>query len=502
MPELPRDVQARQISILVFPRPHAGAARSTRLEVNLTVSSTGVQKPAQKFDRSIVEGPIVPSVWRLAWPTMLQNVIAGLQGIIDHAMVGHYVGYTANAAIGVSWQIIIVVIVFISSLFTGMAVLVARFAGANEPEKVNRVVYQAFLTALALSVLLAIIGYFASPMLLDTVNAAPDVQREALPFLRAMFMGIIGMMIFFMLSGAFRAAGDARTPLRLGAAMTALTIIFNILLIPTFGTLGAALGTIASSTIVAGYGVWRLFVPGSVIHLHRHMDTRPDWTIIKSLFRFGLPTGFQGIAMNIAGVLLLRFIGSLEHSAAAQAAYAVGYTELFSLITWTSVGLMGASATIAGQNLGAGNPERAMHGVAVTSRIGLAVAAVVGAMFLLIPQYLLWIFGMTEPHVTSICQELLRYLSVSGFFITVALSYTGGLQGTGDTRSPLYISLVSQIAVPLGLCAILQAAGRLEPHDIWLAIVLGHVTRATLSVVRFRQGKWRHIAVDIEAARA
>src|SRR5262249_3585765 len=103
------------------------------------------RKPAQKFDRSIVEGPIGPAVWRLAWPTMLQNVIAGLQGIIDHVMVGHFVGYTANAAIGVSWQIMLVVIVFISSLFTGMAVLVARFAGANEPEKVNRVVYQAFL---------------------------------------------------------------------------------------------------------------------------------------------------------------------------------------------------------------------------------------------------------------------------------------------------------------------------------------------------------------------
>src|ERR687894_120490 len=106
----------------------------------------------QRFDRSIIEGPIGPAVWRLAWPTMLQNVIAGLQGIIDHAMVGQFVGYTANAAIGVSWQIVIVVIVFLSSLFTGMAVLVARFAGANEPEKVNRTVYQAFLTAAGLSV--------------------------------------------------------------------------------------------------------------------------------------------------------------------------------------------------------------------------------------------------------------------------------------------------------------------------------------------------------------
>src|SRR2546428_14194024 len=96
------------------------------------------QKPAQQFDRSIVEGPIGPAVWRLAWATMLQNIIAGVQGIIDHVMVGHYVGYTANAAIGVSWQIIIVVIVFMVSLFTGMALLVARFARANDAGEVQR----------------------------------------------------------------------------------------------------------------------------------------------------------------------------------------------------------------------------------------------------------------------------------------------------------------------------------------------------------------------------
>ncbi|HEV8319841.1 MAG TPA: MATE family efflux transporter, partial [Vicinamibacterales bacterium] len=375
--------------------------------------------PQQTFDRSIVQGPVGRAVWKLAWPTMLQNIIAGLQGIIDHAMVGHFVGYRANAAIGVSWQIILIVIIFLSSLFTGMAVLVARFAGANEPEKVNRVVYQAFLTALVLSVLLAAIGYAASPWLLDVVHAAPEVQAEALPFLRAMLVGIFGMMMFFMLSGAFRAAGDPRTPLRLGVAMTVLTVIFNVLLIPFLGTIGAAYGTIASSTIVACYGTWRLFAPGSVIHFHAGIDRRPDFTIIRSLFRFGLPTGVQGIAMNIAGVLLLRFIGSLEHSAAAQAAYAVGYTELFSLITWTSVGLMGASATIAGQNLGAGNPERAVLGVAVASRIGLLVAAVIGALFVFVPDYLLLLFGMREPLVTSLGQELLKYLSISGFFITV-----------------------------------------------------------------------------------
>src|SRR5687767_1853757 len=458
-------------------------------------------KSARKFDRSIVEGPIGPAVWKLAWPTMLQNIIAGLQGIIDHAMVGHFVGYTANAAIGVSWQIILVVIVFISSLFTGMAVLVARFAGANQPDKVNKVVYQAFLTAVGLSALLATIGYFASPSLLTLVNAAPEVRDEALPFLRAMFMGIFGMMMFFMLSGAFRAAGDPQTPLRLGVAMTILTVAFNVILIPAFGTIGAAFGTIASSTIVAIYGIWRVTRPHSGIHFERGMSLRLDFTIIRSLFKFCLPTGVQGIAMNVGGVLLLRFIGSLEQSAAAQAAYAVGYTELFSLITWTSVGLMGAAATIAGQNLGAGNPDRAVEGVRVASRFGLGVAAVIGALFVLIPQYLLAVFGMTDPLVLSLGQTLLAYLSISGLFITVALSYTGGLQGTGDTRSPLYISIISQVVIPLGPCAIFQAARGLQPNDIWLAIVVGHFTRASLSVMRFRQGKWRNIAVDIEPAR-
>ena len=462
---------------------------------------TQVGARTTKFDRSLIEGPIGRAVWRLAWPTMLQNIIAGFQFMVDQAMVGHYVGYTGNAAVGVSWQIILVVIAFISSLFTGMAVLVARFAGAGAEESVNRVVYQAFLTAVALSVVMAIVGYFGAPTLLDVINAAPAVRAQALPFMRTMFIGIFGMMTFFMLASAFRAVGDPRTPLRLGVAMTVMTVTFNVILIPRVGTIGAALGTIASSTIVGLYGIWRFTRPDSVIHFHRGMDHSLDLKVVRALFRFGLPTGVQGIAMNIGGVLMLRFVGSLEQSAAAQASYVVCYSQLFSLITWTSNGLMGAAATIAGQNLGAGNPGRAAQGVLVSSKIGMGVAAVVGAIFVLIPGYLLKIFGMTDPVVLGLARQLLMFLSVSGFFITVALSYTGGLQGTGDTTSPLYISIVSQVVVPLGLCAAFQATRGLEPVDIWLAIVVGHMTRCALSVGRFRQEKWRNISVDVEPAR-
>jgi len=461
------------------------------------------KRPRKSFDRAIVEGPIGPAVWKLAWPTMLQNVLGGLQGIVDHAMVGHYVGFTGNAAIGVSLQIFIVVIVFLSSLFSGMSVLVARYTGANQPEKVNRVVYQAFLASLVLAfAVLAPIGWVATPALLDLVNAAPEVQAEAIAYLRILFVGGIGMMLFFMFSAALRSAGDARTPLVLGVSMTAANVVLNVILIrglgpiPALGTAGAALGTAIAGIAVSGVAVYLMVTDRLVVHWPRDLGFKPDLPILRQILRFGLPTGIQGIAMNVAGIFLLRFIGALPRSAEAQAAYAVGYSELFSLVTWTSVGLMGAAAAVAGQNLGAGKPERTRAGVFFAARFGVAVAAVVGLLFLVVPRFLLGLFGMEDPVVLALGTQLLAFLSVSGLFVSVALTFTGGLQGTGDTKSPLYISIVSQIVVPLGLCATLQATTGLTSAGIWTAIVLGHVTRCILSVARFRQGKWRSIVVD------
>jgi putative MATE family efflux protein len=464
------------------------------------------RRSSKRFDRSIVDGPLTPAVWKIAWPTMLTNIIGGLQGMVDHALVGHLVGYSGNAAIGVSWQMFLVVIVFISSIFTGMSVLVARYAGADDEDMVNRTVYQGFLVAILLSLgIMAPVGYFASPWLLDLVNAAPSVKAEALLFLRIMFVFSGGMMIFFMLGGALRSAGDARTPMVLGIAMTILNLVLNIVFIegigpiPAFGTAGAAIGTVIASWLVALYALWKLWSGDWVVCFPRHHGFAPNWTIIRSLFKFGLPTGIQGIAMNLGGVFMLSFMGGLAESAAAQAAFSISYSQLFSLITWTSVGLMGAAAAVAGQNLGAGRPDRADAAVHVAARYGASGAAFIGLFFLFAPRQLLAIFGMHEPTVVELGVQLLRILSVSGLFIAVALTYTGGLQGTGDTKSPLYISVISQVIVPLGMCTLIQQFGTLAPIHIWIAILIGHITRCTLSVIRFNQGQWRTIRVAVES---
>jgi Na+-driven multidrug efflux pump len=163
---------------------------------------------------------------------------------------------------------------------------------------------------------------------------------------------------------------------------------------------------------------------------------------------------------------------------------------------------MGATAAVAGQNLGAGKPERVNGAVHAAARFGLITAAFVGMLFMFIPQQLLAVFGMTQPGVVEIGVQLLRILSISGLFVTVALTYTGGLQGTGDTKSPLYISIISQVIIPLGICFVLQYTCQLEPWHIWLAILAGHVTRCGLSIVRFNQGNWKNIVVDIETSKA
>ena len=464
---------------------------------------------SKPFDRSIVEGPIIAAVWLVAWPSVLQNLIGGMQGVIDHALVGHLVGYAGNAAVGVSFQIFLVVITFIMSIFTGMGVLVARHAGAGNSEAVNHVSYQAFLAAMAMALfIIAPLGWVLSPSLLEIVHATPEVRAQALPYLRTLLVGGFGMMIFYMLNGALRAAGDAKTGLRLGIVLTVLNLVLNVTLIrgfgpiPRLGTMGAALGMTIAMTIAAGYGFFLMSRGGLVIHWHKGMDKSVDWPVIRQLFRFGLPAGFQGIVMNLGGVMLLRFMGALPGSGHVQAVYAVGYSELFAFITWTSVGLMGAAAAVAGQNLGAGKPDRSAQAVYAANRMGLGIAVFVGALFLTIPELLFGLFGMNDTESLARGVELLRWLALSGLFITTALTFTGGLTGTGDTKGPLYISIVSQVVLPIGMLEVLSRTTTLMPHHIWMAIVIGHFTRASLTVWRFKLGNWRNIRIDTVAKRA
>lgn len=463
----------------------------------------------RKFDEELVSGSILRSVWKLAWPVTLLNLVNGLHGLVDHILVGHYIASesnAANAAIGVAWQVFLVIVVFIASIFHGMNVLVSRYAGKQDRENLSRVAYDSFLISVYILVfIVAPAGYFISPWLLDLAGAPAEVQFYALPYLRILFVFGAPLFLSFMFTGAFQASGDAKTPLVLGILATLLNMSLSVVLItgmgpfPALGAVGAALGTVLAPFFTVTISVILVLRRKMLILPPDRYRIVPDFSVVKVITRIGIPTGIQGVLLNIGGVLLLRFLGSMEESisAAAQAAYTICYAQLFSLITWTSFGLRSAAGTLMGQNIGAGKPERGKNAVRVAAAFGGGWAVLVGAVFWFFPTELLSVFDAGDGPIGAMGVSLLRYLSFSGVVIAVALALTGGLQGAGETKLPMYIAFLTQIVVLLGVCWWYDWQNALTPERVWMAILISHLSRLLLTWLVFRTEKWAHTVVEL-----
>ena len=459
----------------------------------------------KSFDEEIVSGNITRSVWKVAWPVILTQLTAGIHGIVDQILIGNYVGYKAQAGVGDSWQLFLVILVFLSSLFHGMNIVIARYSGRKDSDAVNRTFIETLKMSMYLLIfLVAPLGYWLAPYMLDWIKADPEVKAYAVPYLRLLFTGSFPLFIMFLLNGAFQSTGYAKIPLYFGIITAVFKMAVSYVLItgsgpfPEMGIMGAGIGTCIGplpSVIIALYLIARHKV---ILGLPGNISFVPDWRIIRTVARIGIPSGIQAVLLNVGGAILLRFIGSLPHSAEAQAAYTICYVQLFSFVTWAGFGLRAACATVIGQNIGAGKPERGKKGVFVGAYIGFGWALFFGLWYWFYPGMLLGWFGVEDELVIEIGTELLNFLAFSGLFVVVTLAFTGGLQGAGDTKRPMVIAFITQIIVLLGICFFFQTRGELTDTVIWAAILIAHFSRLTLSFLMFEQGKWKDIEVELE----
>ncbi len=386
-----------------------------------------------------------------------------------------------------------------------MNVLIARYAGRQDRERLSQVFYDAFITAvLILLFVVAPIGYFLSPHLLDFVNAEPEVQVHALPYLRLLFACGAPLFLMFMLTGAFQASGEPKIPLKLFILTTVLIVVFSMILIPglgpipAFGALGAGMGTVMAPTVSVLIALGMILRRRTIIHPPPRLTWLPNPRVIRTVARIGIPTGIQGVLLNLGGVFLLKFIGALEHGPAAQAAYTICYAQLFSLITWPSFGMRAAAGTVMGQNIGAGDPARGKRGVAVAACIGACWAVAIGALYWVIPGQLLALFGAVDEPIATYGKNFLHFLSFSGIFLATGLALTGGLQGAGETKIPMYIAFLSQIVILLGICQYFAMHDALTPTRVWAAILVSHMARMVITFAVFRTEKWAHTQVEFE----
>jgi putative MATE family efflux protein len=461
----------------------------------------------KSFDQELVSGSIIRSVWKLAWPMILLQLISGIHGFIDHVLVGNFVASesnAANAAIGVAWQYFLVMVVFVASLFHGMGVLIARYSGKKDRDTLSQIAYETFLTSILIHVgLFAPFGYFLAPAILDLANAHPDVKEHALPYLRILYTCSAPLFLMFMLNGAMQATGDTKTPLKLGILTTALNILLSYLLItgagplPKLGTIGAAIGTCFGPLPSVIIAITLIVKRKLIIQPPKRYTLIPDLQVMKTVARIGIPTGIQAVLLNIGGAWLYRIIGTLPDAASAQAAYAICYAQLFSWITWACFGIRAAASTILGQNIGAGDTERGKRGVYVAAFLGMGWAFVWGILYWAIPDTLLALFAATDEPVRTYGMTFLHYLAFTGIFLALGLAFTGGLQGAGDTMSPMVIAFITQIGVLLGICLFFQYRGTLTTDIVWKAILITQFTRAVMTLIVFFHGRWRHKMVEL-----
>jgi Na+-driven multidrug efflux pump len=196
--------------------------------------------------------------------------------------------------------------------------------------------------------------------------------------------------------------------------------------------------------------------------------------------------------------MLLTFIGLLPNSSAAQAAYTICYAQLFSFVTWASFALRSASATVMGQNIGAGKIARGKAAVGVAAVLGLVWAAAIGSLFWLVPDFLLGLFDATDEPIFTYASTLLRILAFSGLVLAPTLALTGGIQGAGQTKIPMFIAFATQIVLLLSICSFFYWQGTLTTTKIWLAIFTVHAVRLMMTWAVFRTENWAHTKVELK----
>jgi putative MATE family efflux protein len=459
------------------------------------------------FDPQILSGTKLRSVWVLTWPLVTLNLVNGAHGFVDHVLIGRFIespDNAANAAIGVAWQVFMVIVVLVVSIFQGMNVLIARYSGRQDRKTISEVFHTALMASVfCLVFIVAPAGYYCSPGLLKLLEVAPEVHRHALPYLRLLFLCGAPLFLMFLLTGAFNASGDPKTPLKLGILTTGLNILISTLLItgvgpfPALGVLGAGLGTVLAPVFSCATGLYLIYSRRMIIQPPEKFHLIPDLRLLRVMTKIGVPTGIQGVLLNIGGVVLVWYISSLQHSAAAQAAYTICYTQLFALITWTSFGLRNASGTLMGQNIGAGQAQRGKECVMLAAGLGAVWALLVGAVFWTMPDTLLGIFNATGEPVRGYGVSLLRFLAFSGLLFTITQALTGAIQGAGATRPPMVIAFATQIVALLGLCQVFASLGILSATLIWTAIFVSHALRLALTALVFSSRDWMHIPVDL-----
>jgi putative MATE family efflux protein len=436
-------------------------------------------------------GPIGRALLLLAVPMVLEVVLESVFAVVNVFWVGR-LGAEAIATVGLTEAMFSTIFALGMGLGIGATATVARRIGEKNPDGAARAAVQAIILGVLVAIPIALIGGIFAPDLLRLMGASPSVVEVGSGYARIMFAGNFVVLLLFLINAIFRGAGDASIAMRSLWIANICNMILDPLLIfgigpfPEMGVTGAAIATTVGRGMGVVYQFYRLSGKDNRFVI-RNEHLRVDLPLLGRMLKLSGTGIFQILIGTTSWVGLVRVVSTFGSEALA------GYTVAFRVIIFAILpawGMANAAATMVGQSLGAGKPERAEAAVWRAGLYNLYFMGSVGLLFVIFAPTLVGFFT-TDPVVFGHAVEQLRIVSAGFLFYAYGMVLTSAFNGAGDTWTPTLLNLFCFWLWEIPLAWILAKVLGMGPTGVSIAIAIAFSTLAVASVVLFRRGRWK-----------
>jgi putative MATE family efflux protein len=456
---------------------------------------SAVKESIRGSHRSYTTGPIGRSILLLAIPMVLEMLMESVFAVVDIFWVSH-LGTDAAATVGLTESLLTIIYTLAIGLSIGAMAMVARRIGEQNPDGAARAAVQAIALALLLSFVIAVIGAPLAPRLLGYMGGSPWVIEHGSAFTRIMLAGNATVVVLFMVNAIFRGAGDAAIAMRTLWLANWINIVLGPCLIfglgpfPKMGIVGAAIATNTGRGIGALYALSRLVRSGGRFDVQRkHLRIEPS--IMMRLLRLSGTGTFQVFIGMASWIGLVRIISSFGSNAVAGYTFGIRVILFALLPSW---GMANAAATMVGQALGAGDPERGERAVWKAGFYNMIFLGIVGLLFIIFAPQIIW-FYTSDPNVAQYGVDCLRIVAYGFLFYAYGMVLGQSFNGAGDTWTPTVINLFVFWLWEIPLAYVLSVSLGLGPRGVFIAITIAFSTLAVVSGAVFRQGRWKRKVV-------
>ncbi|RYY68523.1 MAG: MATE family efflux transporter [Chitinophagaceae bacterium] len=437
-------------------------------------------------------GSIRRAVILLAIPMMLEMSMESVFALVDIFFVSH-LGKHATAVVGLTESVITIVYSIAMGMSMAATAMVARRVGEKDAEGATKAAMQSLVVSLIVTIAISIPGFIFAPDILRLMGAEPEAIAMGTTYARIIMGGSLIIMLLFLINGIFRGAGDAMM------AMKSLWLanICNIILCPLFirglgpipamGLQGAAIATTIGRGIGVSYQLYHLFNGKRMVKFIASKMI-PDIKVIRSLLDVAWPAALQFLIGSGSWIVLAKLVADTGHSE-ASAGYLIGIRIVlfFILPAW---GMSNAAATLVGQNLGAGSPERAEKSVWQTAKYNAIFMGSMSVIFLALAPVIISFFTK-DPAVAVYAVSTVRIVSAGFVFYGIGMVMVNAFNGAGDTKIPTIINLIGFWLFQIPFAWLLAKTFGLGPYGVFWAIPVAETAIAIGAWVMFKKGKWK-----------